>query len=265
MSDAVSEAAADDGEQRAAAVTQRARPGSPARPARLTARRPIRQRYATAFGGCSPGQRVLSSPPRAGMRAPCPALPACPGTKGVAVIMWGRRPPVALSDREEPPLRLSHLPLRLTTGAFILNAGLSKRALTPEAATTLQDMARRAIPKVGGMSAPTFGKALSTGEMALGAALLNPFVSPTLAGAALVGFSGTLLRVWWVTPGMHEDGSPRPTQQGTALAKDVWMTGAGLALVLDGLTDGARRTARRTRRNARRRVKAARVALPVGP
>lgn len=161
-------------------------------------------------------------------------------------------------------MRLSHLPLRLTTGAFILNAGLSKRALTPDAASALQDMARRAIPKVADMSAPTFGKALSTGEMALGAALLSPFVSPTLAGGALVGFSATLLRMWWVTPGMHEDGSPRPTQQGTAIAKDVWLTGAGLALILDGLTDGARRAARRSRKKARRKVKAARGALPVG-
>jgi hypothetical protein len=34
---------------------------------------------------------------------------------------------------------------------------------------------------------------------------------------------------------MHQPGNPRPTQQGTAVAKDVWMLGIGLGLVLDAL------------------------------
>jgi hypothetical protein len=36
---------------------------------------------------------------------------------------------------------------------------------------------------------------------------------------------------------MHEEGSLRPTEQGTALAKDVWMLAIGSALVLDALGD----------------------------
>jgi hypothetical protein len=34
---------------------------------------------------------------------------------------------------------------------------------------------------------------------------------------------------------MHEPGDPRPTQQGIPLAKDVWLVGAGLTLILDDL------------------------------
>ena len=160
-------------------------------------------------------------------------------------------------------MRPSHLPLRLVTGAFILNSGLSKRSLPPEAAQGLQGMASAAVPQAKDMSPASFGKALSTGEMALGAALLTPLVSPVVAGAALTAFSGGLLRMWWMTPGMREEGSIRPTTDGTPIAKDVWMAGIGLALVTDGLLDGARRTARKTRKSARRTAKRTRSALPV--
>jgi hypothetical protein len=43
-------------------------------------------------------------------------------------------------------MRLSHLPLRLTTGAFILNAGWGKRHLDKDRATGLQAMAARLVP-----------------------------------------------------------------------------------------------------------------------
>lgn len=161
-------------------------------------------------------------------------------------------------------MRVSHLPLRVTTGAFILNAGLGKRGLPPEAAASMQGMAKTAFPPVGSLSPKNFGRALSAGEMALGASLLVPFVSPLVAGVALTAFSGGMLRMWWLTPGMHEEGSLRPTQDGTAIAKDVWMLGSGLALILDGLTDGARRTGKRTRRAARRKAKSIQAALPIG-
>jgi hypothetical protein len=35
------------------------------------------------------------------------------------------------------------------------------------------------------------------------------------------------------TPGMRREGSIWPTEQGIGLAKDVWMLGIGLSLVLD--------------------------------
>jgi hypothetical protein len=168
-------------------------------------------------------------------------------------------------------MRLSHVPLRVTTGAFILNAGLSKRCLTDEAAEGLHGMAQAGVPPVGRLPAPTFAKVLSTAEIGVGAALLAPFVPPVVAGAALTAFSGALLRMWWNTPGMHEEGTPRPTQQGTAVAKDVWMLGSGLALMLDGIADDTRHAVRKGRRTARAGAHAAKEAakdvkeaLPLG-
>lgn len=160
-------------------------------------------------------------------------------------------------------MRLSHLPLRVTTGVFLVNTGLSKRDLTDEAAQGLQGMAAASIPQLATLPPPQFARLLSTGEVALGAALLMPFVSPLVAGAALTAFSGALLRMWWNTPGMHEEGSLKPTQQGTAVAKDVWLFGTGMALVLDGLSDGARRTARRARASAHDTAEHVREALPL--
>lgn len=133
-------------------------------------------------------------------------------------------------------MKLSHAPLRLATGAFILNSGLSKRQLTPEAAAGLQGMAANSVPQVKGMDPVAFGKTLSTGEIALGAALLTPFVPSAIAGAALAAFGGGLVNMYLNTPGMTEEGSSiKPSQQGTAIAKDVWLVGAGLTLLLDGL------------------------------
>jgi hypothetical protein len=161
-------------------------------------------------------------------------------------------------------MRLSHLPLRLATGAFILNSGLDKRGLDADSAAGLQGMAAGAIPKVASMQPAQFGKALSTGEMALGAALLLPFVSPLKAGVALTAFSGGLLQMYRKTPNLTQADGIRPTQAGTAIAKDVFMLGAGLALVLDGLTDGARGAARSTKKSAKKGAKKAKQALPVG-
>ncbi len=161
-------------------------------------------------------------------------------------------------------MRLSHLPLRVTTGAFILNAGLSKRCLTDEAAEGLQSMPEAGASHVGRVPAATFAKVLSAAEIGVGAVLLAPFVPPAVAGAALTAFSGALLKMWWNTPGMHEEGTPRPTQRGTAVAKDVWMLGSGLALMLDGIADDTRHAVRKTRRTARARVHAAKEALPIG-
>lgn len=134
-------------------------------------------------------------------------------------------------------MKLSHVPLRLATGAFILNSGLTKRNLPPEAAAGLQGMAANAVPQVKDMDPESFGKALSKGEMALGAALLAPFVPSAVAGAALTAFGGGLIKMYLSTPGMTAEGSSfRPSQDGTAIAKDIWLVGAGLSLLISGLT-----------------------------
>jgi len=64
-----------------------------------------------------------------------------------------------------------------------------------------------------------------------------PVIPSAVAGAGLTAFSGGLLGLYARTPGMRKDGTPFPTQQGIALAKDAWMLGIGLGLVIDDLTD----------------------------
>ncbi len=133
------------------------------------------------------------------------------------------------------PIKLRHLPPRLAAGAYILNSGLNKRGVDDESAAGMQAMAANALPQLKEMSARDFAKLLSTGETALGAALLLPIVPSWLAGLGLTAFSAALVRMYLNTPGMTEDGI-RPTAEGTGLAKDVFLLGIGLGLVVDAMT-----------------------------
>lgn len=133
-------------------------------------------------------------------------------------------------------LRASHIPLRLATGAFILNAGLDHLNMPEEQAGRLHGMATGAYPGLKRLDPAPFGQALAVGEVALGAALLVPFIPSSLVGLGLAAFSGSLLGLYAKTPGVHKEGSLRPTDQGTALAKDAWMAGIAAALVLDSAT-----------------------------
>jgi hypothetical protein len=130
-------------------------------------------------------------------------------------------------------MKLTHIPLRLTTGAFILNAGWGKRDLDKDRAAGLQAMAARVIPPVSRIDPEKFGKILSYAEMTLGAALLTPFLPSRLAGIGLGIFSGSLFTMYLKTPGMTLEDGIRPSPQGTGLAKDIWMLGIAAALVLD--------------------------------
>jgi hypothetical protein len=98
-------------------------------------------------------------------------------------------------------------------------------------------MAANTYPFLGKMDPEQFTSLLSKSEIAIGALLLAPFAPTLLAGAALTAFSGGLLGLYLRTPGMREEGSLRPTQQGMPLAKDVWMLGIGATLIVDALTD----------------------------
>ncbi|MEV1333781.1 hypothetical protein AB0J20_29885 [Micromonospora costi] len=133
-------------------------------------------------------------------------------------------------------MKLAHVPLRAAIGAFVLNSGLSKRNLEGEAAQGMHAMATGAIPQLRQVPPEKFAKLLSYSEIALGAALLVPFVPSTLVGLGLAAFGAGLVQLYLKTPGMREPGGVRPTQQGTPLAKDTWLVGAGLTLVLDDLT-----------------------------
>jgi hypothetical protein len=140
-------------------------------------------------------------------------------------------------------VRLDHLPLRLVTGAFILNSGLSKWRASAETAAGVHGFAKGTYPFLERVPPERFTKLLASGEIALASALLLPFVPSRLAGAGLVGFAGALLGLYLKTPGMRGPGSLRPTQQGTAIAKDVWMAGIGTALVLGRPHDSKQQSA----------------------
>ena len=135
------------------------------------------------------------------------------------------------------PVKLRHLPQRMATGAFILNSGISKLSADEETARQLHGFASGTYPFLAKLKPEDFVKLLAGTEITLGAALLLPIVPTALAGAGLAVFSGGLLGLYARTPGMRREGTPFPTEQGVALAKDVWMTGIGLGLVLDELTD----------------------------
>jgi uncharacterized membrane protein YphA (DoxX/SURF4 family) len=123
------------------------------------------------------------------------------------------------------------LPVRIATGGFILNSGLEKLQADKERAETLHGFASGAYPALGSIPPESFAKALAVSEVGLGAALLLPIVPSRLAGAGLAAFAGGLLGLYLRTPGMRQESSLRPTEQGIPLAKDVWMLGAGLSLL----------------------------------
>ncbi|MET8681116.1 hypothetical protein ABZW18_26920 [Streptomyces sp. NPDC004647] len=134
------------------------------------------------------------------------------------------------------------LPLRLASGAFILNSGLSKRGADQEAAEQLHGFASTAYPVVGRHEPQRFVRMLSTAEIALGTVLLVPAVPGVVAGAGLTAFSAGLVGLYLRTPGMRQEGSLRPTEQGIALAKDSWLLGIGMSLIVDGLPECGRRS-----------------------
>lgn len=128
-----------------------------------------------------------------------------------------------------------HLPARIAAGAFILNSGLGKLSADEETANGLHGFASGAYPFLGKLKAKDFARCLAVGEIALGTALLVPVIPSALAGAGLAAFSGGLVGLYARTPGMRKEGSPFPTQEGIPLAKDTWLLGIGLGLVIDDL------------------------------
>lgn len=134
-------------------------------------------------------------------------------------------------------VKAHHLPQRVATGAFILNSGIGKLRADEEAAAQLHGFAAGAYPFLNKLKPADFVRLLAVSEITLGAVLLVPVIPAAVAGAGLAAFSGGLLGLYARTPGMRKENSPFPTQQGIALAKDVWMMGIGLGLVIDDLTD----------------------------
>lgn len=133
--------------------------------------------------------------------------------------------------------RPHQLPARWAAGAFILNSGMGKVGADQETAAGLHGMASGAYPFLKDRDPAGFTALLAKTELALGAALLLPVVPSALAGAALTVFAGGLLGVYLKTPGMREEGTLKPTQQGIGYAKDVWLLGIGLSLLIEEARD----------------------------
>jgi hypothetical protein len=125
----------------------------------------------------------------------------------------------------------------VAAAAIILDSGIGKLSADEETAERLHGFASGTYPFLKKLKPAQFVRMLAVSEIALGTALLVPVVPAALAGAGLTAFSGGLLGLYVRTPGMRKNGSPFPTQQGITLAKDVWLVGIGLGLVLDDLTD----------------------------
>jgi uncharacterized membrane protein YphA (DoxX/SURF4 family) len=132
-------------------------------------------------------------------------------------------------------MKLRNVPTRLATGVYILHTGLEKWHGDEDRAAGVHGMASGAFPMLSSLKSTDFLKLLAAGEVAVGAALLAPFVPPAVAGAALTGFSGALVTMYLRTDSLHKPGSVWPTQQGIGVSKDVWMLGIGLGLMADGL------------------------------
>ena len=136
------------------------------------------------------------------------------------------------------PITPAEIAPRIATGAFILSSGLGKRNADEGTAAGLHGFATGTYPFLSKVAPATFAKALSTAEIAIGAALLTPFVPTAVAGAALTAFSGGLLGLYLRTPGMTKPGkSVAPTQDGLPVSKDVWMFGIGLGLLTQAVLD----------------------------
>jgi hypothetical protein len=101
------------------------------------------------------------------------------------------------------------LPPRLITGAYFLNAGLSKRGADEATAGQLHGFAAGTYPVLGKLDAKQFTGLLATAEIAIGTALVLPVVPAWLAGAGLTAFALGTLGLYLRTPGMREEGSLR--------------------------------------------------------
>src|SRR5262245_22406242 len=102
-----------------------------------------------------------------------------------------------------------HIPVRLAAGAFILNSGVEKWTVDEERAKGLHGMASGAFPFLGSVPPARFQRLLAAGEIAIGAALLAPFVPAALAGVALTAFSGGLIGMYLRTPALRKPHSIR--------------------------------------------------------
>jgi len=120
------------------------------------------------------------------------------------------------------------VPLRLGTGAFILNAGLAKLGKDDATAAHTHAFAAGAYPSLRKWDPALFVRDLSVSEIALGAMLLMPVVSTGLAGVGLTVLSACLLGLYLLAQRWHAAGGqlashrPRYSDRKGRLATSDW-------------------------------------------
>ncbi|WP_367401792.1 hypothetical protein [Kocuria marina] len=129
-------------------------------------------------------------------------------------------------------MRISNAILRGVPGAFLLQSGYGKLGMDAESAEGLKQFASTGVPQFADWDSQTFTKFIAGTELALGTALLTPFVSKRLAGAGLLAFSAGLLSMYFRNSDMTQEDGIRPSEQGLSLSKDAFLAAIGAALVL---------------------------------
>ena len=129
--------------------------------------------------------------------------------------------------------RAKTVPGRMVTGAYILRSGLEKWKGDEEQAARTHGPAASAFPVLKLVPPRRFLRLLGAAEIATGTALLTPFVPAAAAGAALTGFSGSVLAMVVLSaPPPYEESGVRPAPLN--IGKDLWMVGVGLGLMAEG-------------------------------
>ena len=130
---------------------------------------------------------------------------------------------------------LHNFPARLAVGAYLLDSGLSKLEADEATLEHIHNMAVNAYPFLQEVESTKFAKYFAQVEILLAAILLLPLVPDVLAGFVLTIFAASLMGLYLRIPGMRRVRSLRATPNGIGLAKNIWILGIGLSLVLTPL------------------------------
>jgi uncharacterized membrane protein YphA (DoxX/SURF4 family) len=127
-------------------------------------------------------------------------------------------------------MNLGTIAMRGVTGAWILNSGINKTSMDEGTSNFVKGMAASGIPALANLTDAQFKKFISAGEITVGSALLLPFVSNKVAGVALGTFAAGLLTMYFRNESMTQEDGIRPSQDGTPLAKDMWLAAIAAGL-----------------------------------
>lgn len=131
-------------------------------------------------------------------------------------------------------IRAKTVPGRVVTGAYILRSGLEKWKGDEERAARAHGPVAEAFPVLKLVPPRRYLRLLGAAEIATGTALLTPFVPAAAAGAALTGFSGSVLALVLLSGPPAQEA----TSRGIGIGKDLWMVGIGLGLMAEGAVGG---------------------------